>query len=442
MNDRQDLLRIGPVLRYGAGLATVPDGRTVGVPFTLPEELVEATPGRDAEWLLHKVIETSPARVLPGCPHFGVCGGCQLQMASPSEQLQIKQAVLLEWLHRAGTADLPELQVHAAEPWGYRNRIRLRIGRDESGALRFGYNERASHRFLPINTCPISAPLLWRAAEHTLSTASTSPELDGWLRAASEAEFFCTGDESRLQLTLLLEGAAPAWSEATFAHAMDVLQRALPELAGAGAARLGAPQRGRERTRAPLASWGTAGLAYTVGAERYWTTRGGFFQVNRFLLSRLVQLVCKDRHGASAWDLFAGVGLFARVLARTYTRVTAVEGNATAAQDLQAALAKLGKAHRAVQQSTLDFLQQAVLQRERPDLITLDPPRAGAGKAACELLLRLLVPEIVYVSCDPETLARDLEVLCRSYRVAQLHLIDMFPQTFHQETVVVLQREA
>ncbi len=375
-------------------------------------------------------------------------------MASAPEQLRVKQAVLLDFLARAGIRDLPEVQVHAAEPWGYRNRIRLRVGRDDTGTLRFGYNQRASRRFLPIRTCPISAPLLWHAAESLLATAATSPDLHAWLSTAAEVELFTDDKLSQLQILLLIEGSEPAKPDITFARAMDALKPAIPELSGAGAALLGPPGRGREssreRTRTPVASWGAAGLHYMVPqaekAERYWITRGSFFQVNRFLLSELVRLACAGRAGDTAWDLFAGVGLFARPLARSFAEVTAVEGNPVAARDLGTALRKLGSGHRAVEAATLDFLREAILQRERPDLITLDPPRAGAGEPACELLLRVAgrdaAPELVYISCDPETLARDLAVLQRGYRVAALHLVDMFPQTYHQETVVVLQRRA
>ena len=434
--------RIAPVLRHGNGVV-----RPLGdcsaeffVPFSLPGEWVEATPQADGEeWRIGRVLEASAERVEPGCPHFGVCGGCQLQMASAAEQLRIKREVLLDWMARAGVRDLPDVQTHAAEPWGYRNRIRLRVGRDEEGALRLGYNQRASRRFLPVRTCPISAPLLWRAAEALLGVAAISTDLSAWLNAATAVEFFADTQIERLQVLLLTE-ATPGNADVSFTRAMEALQGRVPGLAGAGAALLGVPQRNHERKRTPVASWGAAGLAYRVGDVQYWITRGGFFQVNRFLLPELVRLVCEGRAGAVAWDLFAGVGLFARVLARSFARVTAVEGSPMAAKDLQAALTKLGKNHRAVQSAALDFLREAVVRRERPDLITLDPPRAGAGEEACELLLRLAAPEVVYVSCDPATLARDLHVLQRGYRVAALHLVDLFPQTYHQETVVVLQR--
>jgi 23S rRNA (uracil1939-C5)-methyltransferase len=128
------------------------------------------------------------------------------------------------------------------------------------------------------------------------------------------------------------------------------------------------------------------------------------------------------------------VGLFSRPLARTFQLVVAVEA---AAHDLSRSFKGPGK--RAVETTAVEFLRSAAVQRERPDLIVMDPPRAGVGAEACALLARISSPEIVYVSCDPVTLARDLKLLVASgYNVAEIHMVDMFPQTFHLETVIIL----
>jgi 23S rRNA (uracil1939-C5)-methyltransferase len=130
------------------------------------------------------------------------------------------------------------------------------------------------------------------------------------------------------------------------------------------------------------------------------------------------------------------------VLARRFARVTAVEANPAASADNRVALAKIGLGHAAVTATTVEFLRRAAVERERPELVVLDPPRAGAGLEACALLVRLLPRTVVYVSCDPGTLARDLAVLQGEYRMAALHLVDLFPQTAHLETVAVLERRA
>jgi 23S rRNA (uracil1939-C5)-methyltransferase len=193
-----------------------------------------------------------------------------------------------------------------------------------------------------------------------------------------------------------------------------------------------------------IAEAGAPGLNYRVLDETYWITRGGFFQINRFLLETLVELVCNNadqpRSGSLAWDLFAGVGLFSRVLARSFVRITAVESNPTAVADLRAALTKAGSSSVVYESTTLDFLHRAILDRDRPELIVLDPPRAGVGLEACELLNRIAASSIVYVSCDPTTLARDLTALQPFYSIRALHLVDLFPQTFHLETIAILER--
>jgi len=144
--------------------------------------------------------------------------------------------------------------------------------------------------------------------------------------------------------------------------------------------------------------------------------------------------------GEIAWDLYAGVGLFARRLASSFAQVLAVESAPASFPALQHNL--LGTTGRAISSTTLDFLRRNRQEREpRPDLIVLDPPRAGLGGEVTSLLNAIHAPEMVYVSCDPATLARDLRALTQErYRIESLTLVDMFPQTFHIETVVQLSR--
>jgi 23S rRNA (uracil1939-C5)-methyltransferase len=180
-----------------------------------------------------------------------------------------------------------------------------------------------------------------------------------------------------------------------------------------------------------------------VAGRGYWVSRASFFQVNRLLVDRLVTLVTAGERGSLAWDLFAGAGLFSRALAEQFTRVVAVEGGASGAADLaqNAEMRGRARAYEPVHAATLDFLRAQEHQRERPELVVLDPPRAGLGTEGAALLARIAPGRIAYVSCDPETLARDLAVLLRAgYRLASVTLVDLFPQTFHLETVVHLQR--
>ena len=378
----------------------------------------------------------------PLCPHFGPCGGCQLQDVAYQIQLAHKAERLRELLEPTGVA-LPQVQLHASPPFGYRNRIRLTLA-EVDGRLRAGYirqTTETSHAFLPITECPIAAPVLWRAAESLLALANASPA--GWARTADQLEIFTTADEARLQFTLILRTAAKRspLEAAAFAALCESMCAAVHELSGAGISLLppASPNRGRrlEQPR-PGPSWSAPGLSYTVGETSYWVPRTAFFQVNRFLLPELVSRVTAGREGQLAWDLYAGVGLFSRALARVFTEVVAVEIAEPAASALAAT--KLANLH-AVKATTLDFLRAAVIQRERPKLIVLDPPRTGAGPEICGLLARIAAPTLVYVSCSPQMLAAELAALtANGYTLAELHLFDLFPQTDHIETVAILQR--
>jgi len=484
-------VRIAAMLYGGDGEAISASGSAVAIPFTLPNELVQLNPAA-----LPTILEPSPNRTTPECIHFGQCGGCQYQHATYPTQLAIKETILRDTLVSARVQDLPKIEVHAAAPWHYRNRIRVRLGRAEGDAvekLSFGYNRRATgahEPFLPITMCPIAAPLLIRAAEALVSLHATDPAAQRWLDHAVEAELFTNADENQLQLTLFLrvnrKNTPTAPQDPAFTKLCESLERLIPQLIGAGLALLPAvasPQGRRTEHPKPGPTWGTPGLTYTVPTnpsaltqqygnapnssataktalikapalinltqteENFWVTRGGFFQINRHLLAELALVATANRTGTLAWDLYAGVGLFTRALTRTFAQVIAVEAGEPAATDLANSLKSINKsdkkpeslAHHAVPATTLDFLQSAVLQRARPDLIVMDPPRSGVGPEVCTLLARLRTPSLVYVSCDPTTLARDLALLtANGYRLTELHLADMFPQTFHLEAVAIL----
>jgi 23S rRNA (uracil1939-C5)-methyltransferase len=375
---------------------------------------------------------------VPPCPHFGPCGGCQYQDIAYAEQLRIKRARLEELLRQANV-EAPSITLHSAKPYAYRNRIRLRLEHLD-GHHHFGYNRANTTDFLPITTCPISAPILIQTAQALLAAAESDRDAGFWLNAASEVELFCDHDLARVQMTLHCAPRTRA-QPGSFARALAAVQALVPQLAGA-AAIASDPRTGP--TGRTIDATGAAGLVYCVGTESYWISRGSFFQVNRFLIETLVDLVCnhdgEPRTGALAWDLYAGVGLFSRVLARNFMRITAVEANPSAASDLRGGLAKISPASVAIEATTLEFLRRAVLDRDRPELVVLDPPRAGAGLEVCDLLSRLSPGEIVYVSCDPLTLARDLAALQPHYRVTALQLVDLFPQTAHLETIATLNR--
>jgi 23S rRNA (uracil1939-C5)-methyltransferase len=405
-------------------------------------------------------------RATPPCPHFGPCGGCQLQHLAYPAQLRSKSS-RLSTLLAATNLRLPEIQLHPSPPLAYRNRIRLTLG-EINGQLRAGYigahqngepeddlNYCEADRFLPITQCPIAAPVLWRATEALLKLLNQQPAV--WIERApftfDQLELFAIADESALQISLFVRTSAralPANFAGELAALCESIRAEVPSLAGAGLYLI--PPRANRSRRTdqprPGPSWGTAGLTYSIPAPQpatnnlqpatCWVPRGAFFQINRFLLPELLALVTSHRSGPLAWDLYAGVGPFSRAFARAFAEVVAVEIAEPAASAL--ASTKLPKL-RAVKSTTLDFLRAAVLQRDRPNLIVLDPPRSGAGPEVCALLARIAAPILIYISCSPEALAYDLPTLVASgYIVAELHLLDLFPQTTHIETVAILTR--
>jgi 23S rRNA (uracil1939-C5)-methyltransferase len=179
---------------------------------------------------------------------------------------------------------------------------------------------------------------------------------------------------------------------------------------------------------------GSGALIYKTNSAEYRVSAGSFFQVNRHLTDELVDLVVDARSGTTALDLYAGVGLFSVVLARNFERVIAVESSQTSHSDLQ--YNRPGNV-KAVHATTEHYLKNG--GKIRADLVVVDPPRSGLGEDIARTLAELRAPRITYVSCDPATLARDLRVLVGSgYRIGQTHLIDLFPQTYHLETVIHL----
>jgi 23S rRNA (uracil1939-C5)-methyltransferase len=282
---------------------------------------------------------------------------------------------------------------------------------------------------VPIAECPIAAPLLVRAAFAFVEIVrQVAPQL-----RVEELLLFCDATETALLATAFVRSASAGIAD-VLAHAM--IER-VPELEGLELAAAVGEQPKQQIPRA-IARWGDTHLIYRAAAFDYRVDHGAFFQVNRHLVDALVERVTANRAGTLAWDLFAGVGLFARKLSQSFDRVTAVESAAAAIPGLDANLR--GTSGSAAQAWTLGFLRGKA-KREHPDLIIVDPPRAGLGAEITTGLMEIGAPAVTYVSCDPATLARDLRLLLKSgYTIDTLTLADLFPQTFHLETVVNLRR--
>jgi 23S rRNA (uracil1939-C5)-methyltransferase len=378
----------------GDGLARL-DGRVVFAPFVLPGERIRAEALDEKPGMVRaravEVLEPAAERVPAPCPYFGRCGGCHYQHSPYEYQLRAKREILVEELRRLGKISPPEeIAVISADPWGYRNRAQFHI---HNG--RVGYLEARSHRLCAVAECPVSSPAINRAIA-ALNEMARNPR---WPRFVRSLEVFT--DERQVQLNVLETDRPVA-------------------------------RRFFEWCAESIPGFVNGALDYE---DRFRVSPAAFFQVNRFLHGRLVEAAIEGAQGESALDLYAGVGLFSLALAGRFGRVTAVESGAAAANDLEFNAQRAGLNNvRVARGTTEQFL--AGLDRT-PDFALLDPPRAGIGKGVVHRLGELKIPRLAIVACDPATLARDLAgLLASGYRIEAMTLVDLFPQTYHLETVV------
>jgi len=425
-------VRIEKLVYGGEGLAHH-EGHTVFAPFVLPDESVSIEPLETRKKFIRgrvaQIKTPSADRAVAPCPYFGVCGGCNYQHIPYELQLHYKAEILRETLARLGRLHWEgPIVPHASLPFGYRNRVQWKIGLDETGSREIGYFQPGSQKLCAIRQCPIASPRLNEALGaivNLLQSGKLPPEL-------REIEVFADHDDDRLLLNLDLDGANSAAADlaATFRAALPSVETTLVH----------------DRRTDHFELVGPGYIKYRVGDHTYRIGHLSFFQVNRFVLDELVRAVVGDARGKVALDLFAGVGLFSLPLANRFERLIAVEANEAAARDLESNLQASGAASPNLRQTTVEaFLEQ---WHERPDLVVLDPPRTGVAARALARLIKIAPQEIIYLSCDPATLARDLAILAgdaqnpRSYQISELHLVDIFPQTYHIEALVRLSRRA
>jgi 23S rRNA (uracil1939-C5)-methyltransferase len=448
------LLTIEKLIYGGDGLARLPAdergrGKAVFVPFVLAQEQIDATLTEQkpsfARARANQIVEASAHRVAPGCAYFARCGGCHYQHASYEHQLEIKKEILRENLRRIAKLELPcEIEMHASPPWNYRNRSRLQIRTAPEFAV--GYFKFGSHQVLPVEECPISSPLINRGIAAIWQTGRKANPPAG-LR---DVELFANAADDQLLMAISCTAEArrspmKAWAEE--------LRAIMPEIAGVMVFR----ETKSSKTGAQeefLLSLGDEHLIYQTSRAAYRVNAGSFFQTNRHLADELLKIVTEGQVGDLALDLYAGVGLFSTALACDFRHIVSVEPSQTAVADLQYNLPKNGKAIQATAEEYLRRQDREAGDNEgsgsaaalpsmarKPDLVIVDPPRSGLGERVARAVADLGTARIAYVSCDPATLARDLVLLLSAgYRIDRAHLVDLFPQTYHLETVLHLSR--
>jgi SAM-dependent methyltransferases related to tRNA (uracil-5-)-methyltransferase len=368
-------LRVEKLVAGGDGLA-FHEGKAVFVPFALPGETVLARMSagkRDftrAE--LVEVVEPSPHRVAPSCPLYGVCGGCNLQHLAYPRQAEEKALIVAEAFSRTARIDAGKVEAVPSVPFGYRNRMQLHFTRER----RLGFMRRSSSEAIEAPSCPVACDSIRRWIEQRAGTSRAYEELAGVLEGRDRFQAFGYGEE--------------AWIEGQ----VDYVEAA-------------------------------------VAGEKLRFHVRSFFQSNLYLLDRFVPEVLEGLEGGRAADLYCGIGLFGHFLSSRYRELACVEQDRFAL-----GLAKTnagGEGHEFFAQSIEEWVKSRSAGRTF-DLILVDPPRMGLAPQVRAWLVASRCPIIVYVSCDPVTLARDSGELVRGgYELAKLKAFDFYPQTNHVE---------
>jgi 23S rRNA (uracil1939-C5)-methyltransferase len=404
---------------HGGAVIAHQEGRAVMVYYTLPGELVEAELSGRRGGLVYaraeRVIEPSPDRVQPRCPHFGECGGCQWQHARYQRQLDFKLRVVQEAWRGAGLRLPPDTPVLGMEdPWRYRIRGEFETAYLPDGGVELGFHRMRRHSVLPVSTCPIHDERIERAMR-----AFRQAIVELGVRALQT-----------LLLTVEPAGQGLLW-RARFRG------REEPGAGGRLASRVAEllPDLVLLDDSMSLEFWG---LSFRVRSDTFVQTN--YRQM--LVLYRTALDMLGAGPGDSVLDLYAGIGTISLAVAREAGSVTAVEENPVAVRlsGLNARINGIGNFR------TLPGRVEQALRRVRVgqhQAAILDPPRAGCEPAAIAELLRLAPDRLVYVSCEPSTHARDVALLVRGgYRIRRAAVVDMFPQTYHVESVALLERSA
>ena len=387
-------------------------GKVIFVPFSAPGDRLRVHRVEEKKTFIRaeiaQILKPGDGRVAPACPHFGKCGGCHLQQLEYLRQVETKRRILEETMHHRfpETRELPITMNACMQPLGYRSRARVQTrGTGEKASV--GFFRHRSHVVEDIDNCPLLRPSLNEALS-ALRQFKIKVDLDA---SPQEMDMACSHEEGTWATARV--GAEPGYG--------------------------GLPLLGTRRAEDVI-------LRRKVGTFHYSVTASVFFQANDFMVLELAALVHElsaNKGRDSALDLFSGVGLFSLPLASQFAKIVAVESSPEACRLCSSNASAAG--FRNIQTVCTDaaawMKSEGSAASNKFDLIVLDPPRSGAGTDVMEQINELAPATIIYVSCDPQTLSRDLACISsRAYRIDVVQGLDMFPQTFHFETVVRLSR--
>ena len=397
-------------LTYGGdAMGRLEDGRAVFVPFGLPGERVHVRLTEEkrgfARGEITELLEASPDRIPPRCVHFGVCGGCHYQHMPYAEQLKAKADILRDQLTRIGKIENPPVQAMVASPspWNYRNHVQFHL--TEDGKL--GYIRAQTPDLFAITECHLPEG----------SINSFWPQLE--FEPGTDLERVSVRSGKEEELMLLLESASPE------APILDIE-------ADVSVAHL------YEENTVVIA--GNDHIHISVLGRDFRVSAGSFFQVNTAMAEKMVEHLLARLPATlsgTLLDVYCGAGLFGAFLAPRYARVLGIESSPAACEDFSFNLDEFDhvELYEGLAEDVMPHL------KAEPDVIVVDPPRAGLEKHVLDGLLRLHPGLIAYVSCDPSTLARDAaRLLHGGYRLRDVTPFDLFPQTYHIESISIFER--
>lgn len=402
-----------------------------------------------ARGMVRSVITPSPDRVQAPCPHFGDCGGCQVQHLSYDAQLRHKTAITRDSLARIGV--MPEVEVGETwgmerRPWFYRNQAEYHAALDAENQLFLGFTRHRSHDIIQLSECNLQHPFSERVRKavvaHMPRVAQGASERGALLGVEALVSF-----SSGQGLVTLICGGRPPFVESL----AEALRGDLPDLVGV----LFARRRGRAAHRSPAELvWGESHITETIGGKEYRVSADSFFQSNPQQAIRMVALVrewAEVAEGETVLDLYSGVGTFLLPLARAARKAVGIEESESAVADAHANMRawRLRNAtlyERRVERMLPKLAQEASRPKQPKErkrapsanVVILDPPRKGCGPIVAALVAKLRPRRIILVSCHPATLARDLKSFAEhGYPCRRIQPIDFFPQTWHVEAVAV-----
>jgi 23S rRNA (uracil1939-C5)-methyltransferase len=398
-------VRIDSLAYGGDALGRLPDGRVVFVPYAIPGELVRLRVVEDKPHLaiatLVEVLEPSSERVTARCTHFTTCGGCHYQHINYPAQVKAKADILREQLERiGGLRGIPDVEVYGSpEPWYYRNTIQFHITRE--GKL--GFQKARSNQPFAIHECHLPEEeinRLWPQIE-----VEPIPSLERVSLRVGLAE----------EMMLVLESSDPQAVE----FSIENLPVSAVQVGSYGSILLA----------------GSNYLTMDVLGRQFKVSADSFFQVNRLQAQAMVRYLAEHlpiTSGMTIVDAYCGVGLFSAFLAPKVRRLVGIEVSPSACEDFSANLDEFEQVE-LYEAPVEDVLGSINFNAE---IIILDPPRAGLGAKTIDGLLAQGAAQLAYVSCDPATLGRDGKRLAaEGYTISRLALFDMFPQTYHIESI-------